>query len=280
MSYSANLLPSVTFTPDDSKTVTSFGTDDDNTVLTDMFYYRESDGNYYRVWAKYYYGWFFADFHSVDLYADFNLDGDVNDSGENFHSKDVTNTDKNKKVGRLYSASLNVDDGKYMIVGGGAKALSGNGSAVNWTSNFTTQDGANAELVSTIWTKTGNIWTQGSTALNLSGSVVGAQNAITIGIARDGASGLAVTLNGGKYLTYNSNSTFGVDNNQIGAISLYSVTETPVWEMTFSNDRFGQIITATPKNRGVEIILQEEEIPTETTTPAGETGGEIPGTEG
>jgi hypothetical protein len=128
-----------------------------------------------------------------------------------------------------------------MIVANNAKALSVSTGAENFISTFNTKAGANSNLVSCIWTNNSGVWSNGGKYLNLSNAVIGDQKTIAAGIARAGNSGLAVSLNGGKYLTYN-NGSFQIDDKQVGAITLYSVTKSPVWEMTYANDRFGQII--------------------------------------
>lgn len=272
--YATSLVnPTITPTGNADLIVTSFGT---NTSQTLTNWYYKSGNDYYRVWYKYEYAerlWGAVKYYGVQLWADTNMDGSLsnNERFVNISGSDFGNTDANKKIDKtLYTLSdISVSDGNYLIVGGGSKALSNSGAAVNFASTFNTKGGANADLVDSIWTNTAGVWNQGSNYLNLNTDVIGEQKSITAGIARAGASGLSVSLNGGKNLIFRNNA-FDVNANQIGAISLYSVSSSPVYEMTFTNDRYGQVIGK--KDMGVipTSVSEETEIPAEEI--GGETG--------
>ena len=246
--------PEITPAGNSDLNVRSFGQNTSQTLTN--WYYKSGDNNYYPVWYKYEYAdrWL-VKYYGVQLWADTNMDGSLTNSERfvNISGSDFGNTDSNKKIGQtLYQLSGYTleESAKYMIVGNGEKALSSSGGAETFVSSFNTKGGANANLVTSIWTHNAGVWSSNGKYLNLNGSVIGSQSTITASIARAGASGLAVSLNGGKYMTYSNGSFGGNGDRQIGAISLYTVTETPVWEMTFSNNRFGQIITSTPVPSG------------------------------
>jgi hypothetical protein len=184
------------------------------------------------------------EYRGVELWADTNLDGSLSSSEKfvDISGKDFGNSNKNKKIDvTLYSASgFTLDDGKYMIVGGGTKALAGDGSAPSFTTSFTSR---NTALASAIWSKNAGQWSQGSNYLNLSSSLVGSQNNISVSIARAGKDGLLLAMNGGRYLTYNG-TAFSVGDIHAGTVNLYRVQESKVFEMSFSNEQQGQTITS------------------------------------
>ena len=269
-SYTATPFnPTVTETEKSKPTVGSFSAHTSQSLTT--WYYKHTDGNYYPVWARYdYYDGLFNDGYGIELWADLDLNGSLSDS-ENFDGIDEYhyrnregNSDKNKAVNvDLYKLSdITIPDGKYLIVGGGSMVLSNSGAAVKFASSFTTEGGANADLVGSVWNNAAGVWSSNGKYLNLNNNVVGEQKTLKVSM-----SGSSISLNGGKYLTYNG--SFSTGDKQIGAISLYSVAISPVYEMTFTNDRYGQVIGK--KDMGViPAALSEETIPAEEI--GGETG--------
>ena len=261
-SYTTELVnPAITFTGNSDLTVSSFGSNESNKTLTNWYY--KSGDNYYPVWYQYEYEdrWL-VKYYGVQLWADTNLDGSL-DRFVNISGSDFGNTDKDKKIGvTLYSASgITIDNGKYVIVGGGEKALTGNGAVTNFTTSFTNK---NTELASAIWTNNSGKWSQGSTFLNLSGSVTGAENTISISIARAGKDALVLALNGGKYLTYDG--AFKLGDIHKGVINLYKVFEASVFEMSFSNEQQGKTIVSTFQEGmtfSVNAIEDESDLPAE-----------------
>ena len=238
----------------------------DDRVQTDYYYLR--DGKYYQVRARRQNGGYYD--YRLRLYCDFNNNGRFDDYGEQicdiYGDRNTVVDDVTLYIyGERTTYTLNLtDDDKYMIVGADKHALSGTGSAVNFTATFPE---SRQDLVGTIWTKTGNKWNQGSNYLSLiwdrnGTSIVGTSNDtdITCELTDNGESICMYKVNDryNSYLTYNG-SSFGVGFRQDGDIDLYRVAYTETFRLDFSNERVGQLIASVDLGAASSVSEVSEE---------------------